>query len=46
MEKNVDEIDFRGNEWDHRKATFKIPAIWYNIIVIGGKKLIGSASPK
>lgn len=31
-ENYVDEIEFRGNEQDHRKATFKISAISYNII--------------
>lgn len=31
----MDEIEFRGSERDHRKATFKISANWCNIIVIG-----------
>lgn len=35
--KNVDEIEFRGNERDHGKTAFKISAISYNVIVIEEK---------
>jgi len=45
-EGKVDEIEFRGNERDHRRATFKTSANWCNMIVTEETNLLGSATPK